>query len=212
MTQAIDFRFEILFLAWVLISILGIVAAVGLRLDGRRPAANRVLAFLGAGWVGYIAIVFLVAAGTRQQSIPMGDDLCFDEMCFAVANVQTAQRLGTVRSQGVFYVVTLRISSRARGRAEAELGLGAQLWSPGHRHAISGAGQKAWQAIHPASLPLTSRLLPGQSILSELVFDISERESPRGLALTHGWTPGYLIIGECPLFHPPTILRLTQGE
>lgn len=209
MTQAIDFRFEILFLAVALISVLGILAAAGLRLGGRRLAGNRAIAFLGAGWAGYIAMVFLVAAGTGQQSIPMGSDLCFDEMCFAVVKVQTAQRLGTARSRGIFYVVTVRASSRARGRAEAEPGLGEQLWSPGHRHGISRAGQKAWEALHPESLPLTSRLLPGQSILSDLVFDVSERERPRGLALTHGLTPGDLIIGECPLFHPPTILRLS---
>lgn len=212
MTQAIDFRFEILFLSGVLISVLMLMVGLTMRFSGRRAAGNRVLGLLAIGCIGYVGVVFAVAASTPQKCIAPGHELCFDEMCFAVVNLQTAQQLGPVRSHGLFYVVTVRVSSRARGRAQAELGLGALLWSPGHRYPISREGQSAWEAMHPESAPLTSRLQPGESILSDQVFDVADSQMPAGLVLTQGLTPGYLVIGECPLFHPPTILRLPANK
>ena len=206
--QAIDFRWEILFLGLVLVSILVLITAAGLAIGGRRWAATRWLAALGIGWVVYLAIVFVGAARTPQQSVAFGQDLCFDEMCFAVVNVQTAREIGAARSQGVFHIVSMRVSSRARGKAQAELGIRAQLWSPEHRWEISPEGQRAWDAAHPQNRPLTARVQPGESVLSDQVFDVPERASPRGVVIEHGFGPAYLVVGECPLFHPPLIWRV----
>ncbi|MBV8895795.1 MAG: hypothetical protein JO051_04735 [Acidobacteriaceae bacterium] len=214
MTQTIDFRFELLFLLCVLLSLLCLIATVVLMLRGRRSAAGRILKVLGIGWVVYLSIVFLVAAFTPQRIVPMNQDLCFDEMCFAAVNLQTARQVGPgsqpVQANGIFYIVTVRASSSARGRAQSEQGLRALLWSPSHEYQISSRGQQAWDKAHPENVGLTARLQPGQSILSDQVFDVESRAPDLGLELSHGFTPGYFVIGECPLFYKPTILRLAR--
>jgi len=215
MTLAIDFRFELLFIFLVLISAIALITVVVLTLRARRSAAKRWLMVLGIGWAAYVSLAFLVAAVTSQRIIPIDQDLCFDEMCFAVVKVQTASQLGPAqrpaRADGTFYVVTVRASSRAHGRAQSEKGLRAQLWSPERMYDVSAIGQSAWEAAHPQTATLTTRLGPGQAIYTDRVFDVPLQATGLGLVLSHGFTPGYFVIGECPLFHRPTILRVSPG-
>jgi hypothetical protein len=213
--QTIDFRFEILFLFGVLVSAICLVTALGLLILSRRSAAKRLLIGLGIGWAAYLSIVFIVAAATPQRVVPMHKDLCFDEMCFAVVNVQTVSSLGAnirpARATDIFYIVTVRVSSRARGRPQSERGLRAYLWSSGRCFEPSPRGQSEWQATHPeTSAALTTRVSPGQSILSDQLFEVPEPATNLGLVLNHGFTPGYFVIGECPLFHKPTVFQLSQ--
>lgn len=212
MTQSIDFRFELLFLLLAAVTAITLIAGIVLALARRSCTAKKLLKGLAIGWGTYLAIVFLIAATTPQRVIPPSRDLCFDEMCFATVNLQTASQLGPasqpVRANGVFYIVTVRASSRARGRTQSEQGLGAVLWSPQRTYAISPQGQAAWNAMHPDNAALTARLAPGQSVLSDQVFDVPAQAGDFGLVFTHGFTPGYFVIGECPLLHKPTILHL----
>lgn len=209
MTQTVDFRFELLFVFCVLISLISLITAVVLKFRGRRAASIRLLKALGIGWAAYLSIVFVVSAATPQRIVPMYQDLCFDEMCFAVVNVQTVPHIEAVRASGMFYIVTVRVSSHARGRPQRERGLRARLWSPRHEYQISAAGQSAWETAHAQTVALTTRLLPGQSVLSDQVFDVPKQAREVGLVLSNGFTPGYFVIGECSLFHKPTIFRLS---
>jgi hypothetical protein len=208
MTQVIDFRFELLFLFCVASSLLLLLAAFALKLRGRATPAKHLLHGLGIGWIAYLSTVALVAANTPQRVIPLDHDLCLDEMCFAVTNVQTASSIGSAPAAGIFYIVTVRVSNHARGRAQSEHALHARLWSPGRQYQQSPAGQSAWDAAHSRNLPLATRVQPGQSILSDQVFDVTAEASDSGLVLSNGFTPGYFIIGESAIFHPPTILKL----
>jgi hypothetical protein len=214
MSQAIDFRFELLFLMFALFSAIALITAVVLTLRGRGSAARKLLTILGFAWVGYLSVVFVVAAVTPQRSVPIDKDLCFDEMCFAVVKVQTAKELGPVQhpvpANGIFYVITVSASNRARGRAQSEKDLHALLWSRSRTYGISSIGQGAWEATHPQTASLTSRVVAGKSSYSDHVFDVARQETDLGLVLRNGFTPGYFVIGECPLFHKPTILRLSR--
>jgi hypothetical protein len=209
MTQTIDFRFELLFLFFVLASLISLTAALVLSLRNRRFAARRLLKVIGIAWAAYLSIVFLVSAITPQRIIPMHQDLCSDEMCFAIVNVQTRPHIQTVRANGTFYIVTVRVSNHGRGRAQSERGLHARLYSRGHEYEVSLAGQHAWEATHPEHVALTTRVGPGQSAFSDQVFDIPEQTTDLGLVLSNGFGPGYFIIGECSLFHNPTLLSLS---
>jgi len=214
LTQTVNPRLELFFLFSVLVSVVGLLTTLVLTALGRRGAAKRWLKALGVGWAAYLSIVMLVAAATPQRVIPMAQDLCFDELCFAVVNVRTAAELGPsrppLRAKGRFLIVTVRASSHARGRAQSERGLHAELWSPDHEYEVSPAGQRAWNETHAENLPLTTRLGPGQSFLSDQVFDVDGPAEGLGLVLSNGFTPGFFVIGESPLFHEPTILRLAR--
>lgn len=213
MTQAVDFRFELLFLLLVATTFATFAVVMGMTLAKRGCAAKRVLKFLGIGWGVYLAIVLAVAAATPQRVIALNHDICIDEMCFAVVNVDKASQLGPanhpVRADGTFLIVTVRVTSRARGRTQSEQGLRALLWSPQATFPVSANGQAAWNATHAENAALTVRLRPGETNFSNQVFDVPVGSRDLGLALTHGFGPGYFVIGECPLLHKPTILRVS---
>ncbi len=209
--------FELLLVGLFLASLIALVGAAAMAIRGSRRGAMRVLRMLGTGWAAYLLVVVVVAAATAarpQRIIPMGEERCFDEMCFSVAGVQEFPQLGsadrTVKADGTFYVVTVRMRSHSRGRAQSEGGLRALLWDAGKDYAVSADGQRAWEAVNGETARLTARLEPGESVESVKVFDAPKEASAPGLVLSHGFTPGFFVIGECPLFHKPTILKLTR--
>lgn len=204
--------FDLLFILLFLASVIALISILILLVRARRMSARRLFLIFGSVWAVYLAIVFLVAAATPQRVIPMNEEECYDEMCFSVAQVQTAPQLGPshspITAHGIFYVVTVKVASHSRGRTQGEGGIRALLWNSGKYYEVSPPAQRAWEATHAVTPVLTARLRPDESILSDQVFDVPARSSSLSLVLSHGFGPGYFVIGECPLFHPPTILRL----
>jgi hypothetical protein len=204
--------FELLFLALAFATLISLVTALAMAIRRRRVA--RLLLSVGIVWAMYLTIVAAVSAATPQKRIPMGQEQCFDEMCFSVAHVEAFSELGLAaqptRATGRFYVVTVRMTSRSRGRPQREGGLRALLWSAGKYYHVSAEGQTAWEMAHAPAAGLTARLNPGESLLSVQVFDLPNSVTTPGLVLSHGFTPGYFVIGECPMFHPPAIMLLAQ--
>jgi hypothetical protein len=181
-------------------------------LRGKVRFGKRLLLSLAGFWAVYLLIVVLVSIATPQHSIPMGQERCFDEMCFAVEHAETAFRLGlagqTVRANGQFYVVAIKVTNRSRGHAQSEGGLHALFWEAGKSYEVSSSGQRAWEAVNGETSSLTTRLGPGESVTTVQVFDIPAGASTPGLVLTHGFTPGYFVIGESPIFREPTLMRI----
>ena len=217
--------FELLFLTFTLATVIALVAALVLLILRRRRSAFRAIAATAVAWIAYLATVAAIAATTPQRVLAMNEDLCFDEMCFAVVDVRLARQLGppnqSVKADGVFSIVSVRVSSHSRGRTQSEGGLRAKLWDGAHYCDVSAAGQKAYLATHAGSAPLTARLSPGKTVLSVQVFDMPFTQARDGswqvsslqLVLDHGFTPGYFVIGESPWFHKPTVIKLIpQGS
>ncbi len=208
--------FELLLIGLFLASLTALICVLVLAVRGRRRSATQTLRALAATWAIYLLTVVAVAGATAlqpQRIIPMGQELCFDEMCFSVIDAQAVTQLGPasdpVKAHGQFQVITVRVSSRSRGRTQSEGGLYALLWNSGKYFNVSPDGQRAWQASNGETAKLAARLRPGESVDSVQIFDLPRESSGTGLVLSHGFTPGYFVIGECPLFHKPTILRLT---
>lgn len=210
--------FELLLVGLFLASLITLISVLVMAIRGRQRTAMQTLRALGVGWAVYLVVVVAVAAATAsrpQRIIPMGQERCFDEMCFSVVDVRTVPELGPasepVKAGGLFYVVTVRASSRSRGRPQSEGGLRALIWDSGKYYEASPNGQRAWEATNGETAKLTARLGPGESVQSVQVFDLPKDSAAPGLALSHGFTPGFFVIGECPLFHKPAILRLTPS-
>jgi hypothetical protein len=134
-------------------------------------------------------------------------------MCFSVVDAQVVPQLGPttepMTARGRFYVVTVRVSSHSRGRTQSEGGLRALLWDAGRYYSVSAEGQHAWASANGETAGLTARLRPGEIVDSVQVFDVPFEAQAPGLVLSHGFTPGYFVIGECPLFQKPTVLKLS---
>ena len=204
-------QFELLLLALFSITVLAAIAAMVAIVRGRRRVALRIGRASALGWLLYFGAVTLASAVIPQQTYLAGEDLCFDEMCFAVTGVQRMSRIGTARPSGSFYLVLIRASNHARGRTQRESGIQPLLWDETTAHRASEAGQRAWEAGHE-NPPLTTRIAPGESFTSVQVFDLPATAKPKSLSFDHGLTPEYLVFGESPLVRPPKIIRLDDVQ
>jgi hypothetical protein len=117
-----------------------------------------------------------------------------------------------VRADGVFCVVTMRLSNHARGGPQNPGSAAVHLVDgQGRRYEPSRQGQEALEALEGPEPALASTLALGQSLETIRVFDIPADAVDVGLAVEHpvGVAPGLLIIGDqASLFHRRTEIRL----
>jgi hypothetical protein len=208
--------FDLVFLVAVLASVVTLSAAGVLALRGRFRQAAKLLARYGAGVALYLAVLVAVSLVSPQRVLAVGEDHCFDDWCIAVQDVAKAPQIGdgegAVKAEGVFYVVTLRLSNRARGRPQRASSAGVFLLDgQGRRYGVSLRGQEAFESRGGGTVPLTATIPVGGSLRSVQVFDLPS--DARDVALTVkqplGPSPGLLVIGDGgSLFHKPTIVRV----
>lgn len=200
--------YELLFIVLFLGTVVAVVGVLVLAATRRMASAAKVLLTTGAVWSLYFAILVVSDATAQQVVIKAGEDHCFDEMCFAVVDNQVSS--SRTQPNNMTYAVTVRVTSRSRGRTQAEGGLRARLYTTGRYVNVSEQAQKEYETMHGKTPQLTERLAPGESIQSVLVFDVPQVMKRPGLALDHGFTPGYFVIGESPFFHKPDIFQLSK--
>jgi hypothetical protein len=199
--------YELLFI----LLFLGSVAGLGVSLLLRKSSGRRILCGLSAIWAVYFAILGVTDALRAQKTFKAGEDECFDEMCFAVTGAVTlpSRELDPAGSDAdVLYVVTTRVASHARGRAQAEGAIRARLYAGGKYFAASESAQRAYEAQHGSTPGLRQKIAAGETISSVLVFEVPKETAQPALTLDHGFTPGYFVIGESPFFHQPPIHEL----
>jgi hypothetical protein len=80
--------FDLVFIAVVLLSLVTLLAVVGVAVTGRFRTAGRLL----AGWIvfvaGYLAIVVVVSFFARPRQIAVRENVCFDDWCIAVDTIE----------------------------------------------------------------------------------------------------------------------------
>jgi len=204
--------YELIFILLFLGSVISLLLNAFLR---RRGAFRQILVALASVWGAYLTILAVSDVLSSQKVFRVGEEQCFDEMCFAVTDVQTMpiQVLNpSATTASRLYVVKIRVTSHARDRAQAEGGLRVRLYDGNTYINVSEAAQNAYNAQHGESPRLTEKVSPGESILSVLVFDVPQRIVHPAITLDHGFTPGYFVIGESPFFHKPDIHQLPNGK
>jgi len=207
-----DAAFIVVFLGTVVILVAGLLQTLR-----RRPTrAARLLSVYCVFLALYVCVVVAVSLATPQRFVELGDDRCFDDWCVAVDSVDTTSVLGhgeqMMKADGLFYVVTLRLSNHARGRIQRASSAAVRLRDEtGRSHEISHPGQAAYEAEHGPAVPLTAPLALGQSVTTVRVFDVPDDLHVLGLAVEHpvGFGPGKFIIGDdSSLMHKRTLIRL----
>ncbi len=204
--------FDLLFLLIVLTTLIVLIAALVNLILRRFAQTGRLLLFYGLGLTLYFFVVIAVALTSPQRIVPMKEDRCFDEWCIAVNDVRTQNELGSARSDGNFYIIELKISNHARGRAQRAASAAIHLLDEqGGRYDISPKGQLAFETIYGTVPPMTLMMEPGESYTTYQVFDLPKDVGAVSLTVEHpvGFSPGWFIIGdESSLFHKPTIVHL----
>lgn len=202
--------FDLLFLVLAPTALLTLLRALYLLVRGRRRQGLRVLKWLGASLAVYLGIVVAVALLTPRRVLAIGEDRCFDDWCVAVEQAAAASQIGSTAAQGKFYIVTLRVSSRALRVSQRAPDAAAQLEDgEGRTYYPSPAGQHAYETQNGATKSMGDLIEPEGSFHTVRVFDVPMDATHVGLVVRHGGGPGMFIIGDDqhPL-HKSTIVPL----
>jgi len=202
--------FDLLLILVVLGTMAAVVtAAVALALR-RLALARRLVLTVALVWVVYLGIGTFVAIKAPQHLMALGEDRCFDEMCFAVTGWNRVPSTNAGRS---FYIVDVRLTNRSRGRAQREFGRkGVLIDRSGRVYEVSEAGMRAKSPVGTSTLPgLDAEVGPRQSLETRLVFDLPSDVDYPGFALGSDLVlnPARIVIGDEDHFlHWPTVVPL----
>ncbi len=206
--------FDLVFLLAVVGCLLALFAICYFLLRRQWRLARRVSLGLGSFMVLYTVVLLSVSLLSPQQTLSMHQDRCFDDWCLSVEQVVQQPSVGAspmiVAARGEFYLVTVRVSSRAK--AINQRALDAQVFlldASGQHYDPASSGQQALDATGQGGQLLSSELAPGGSFTRTIVFDLPKGLSHLALVVTHGLFPDLLIIGsEQSFLHKPTIIEL----
>ena len=186
-----------------------VVAAVALFFR-RWAVARRFFVGVVVVWILYLGAGTVVALRAPQHIIALGEDRCFDEMCFAVSGYS---RVPSTNAGKSIYIVYVRITNRSRGRAERELGRkGVLIDRSGRVYEVSREGMHALSPVGGPPFPgLDAEVGPGQRLETTLVFDLPTDVDYPGFALASSLAinPARIVIGDEEHFlHWPTVVTL----
>jgi hypothetical protein len=179
--------FDLVLILSVLLSFVTLLAVGVIAATGRVRLAARMLGVWGLCVAFYLTIVVIVSIFTKPRDLAIGEDACFDDWCIAVDHVEHAPTSGPRT-----YIVTFRLSSRARRVSQREHNLIAYLRDADGRRYEAG----------PASneLPFDTLLTPGQTLQTTRVYGLPPGTEQPQLVIKHegGFPIGWFIIGEGP--------------
>lgn len=201
-------------LASLVVLPVGFIALIVTLAARRRKAAARIGLGL-AGWIGvYTTALLLVSFTTPQRVLAMGEEHCFDEMCFSVQNVVPSKTLGAGSQQltagGIFYIVTVQLRNDAKRVAQkpSDPGIWIQDQQGRSYTQILGAGDALGQTLDANRL-WDQKLQAGESQARTLAFDLPADTANPLLVIAEGGGPTFLIIGdENSPFHTKTAFLL----
>jgi len=188
--------FDLLFIALFFTAVISLAVAAISEFRGRRERALGILRKFAICAGLYLAIVFLVSFTTPTRVLKVGDPQCSDDWCIAVEDVSR-----TTTGSVVSYAVTLRLSSRAKGRAQRENGVSVYL--------LDDRGRRYDPIPEASAVPLNTLLQPQESVIAKRVFELPAVARGAGLVVDHGGCyPGCFVIGENTWFHKPATVKL----
>lgn len=174
---------------------------------------------------GYLLLLCGVSFASSEVVLPPGGWKYFCELdchiAYSVAGVETAAALGPEAQQtlasGKFVIVCVKTwfdehtISPHRGNGPLTPN-GRKVWlvdDTGRSFAPSPQGETAFSRIGGTSTPLTQALRPGESYITDLVFDVPKDARGLRLLITEDDPETHLVIGhENSLLHKKIYLRI----
>ena len=188
-------------LGWTAIGIIGTAVSLFRR---ERAKALYGLAWIVGVWLVYLAVLLAFSLRQKQRIVAIGQPLCYDEMCFTVTGVSDVPGLLS-QDQRRLLRVSIEITNKGH-KPESEGLIQAYL--------IDAQGRLWGEQPGLSGVRLTVKVPPGQSVISQPVFAISQNATGLELIFTHGhWQPGVLVIGNSDsLLHKRTVVPLTLSS
>jgi len=183
---------------WTAVGAAGITISL-VRREHRK--AMRHSLWIVAVWVVYMAILLWTSLRQPQKVVALGQDRCFDEMCFAVTGVQELP--GYLIQDGSRLIrVSVRISNHGKEKMQREELIQAYL--------IDKQGRRWEESTAVSGVQLTAKVAAGDSVMSQPVFKVAGDATGLGLIFTRGQRqPGVLVLGDSDsLLHQRTVVWL----
>jgi hypothetical protein len=183
---------------WTALGALGVSVSLRRR---EREKALRGVTWIAGVWVVYLATLGTVSLVQPQRVVAMGQEQCFDDMCFAVVGAEEVPGF-LIRDGSRLVRVSVRVSNRGRGRPQSEGLIRAYL--------VDAQGRRWEESAGVGGVRLTARVAAGDSVVSEPVFKVAGDATGLELVFTHGWKqPGVLVIGDSDSWlHRRTVVKL----
>jgi hypothetical protein len=184
-------------LGWAAIGVAGIAISL---LRARRAEALRHAAWLAAILVAYMIALLTVSIIQPVTRVPLGNDQCFDDMCFAV--IGSTEGPGLVLGEHFRSVrVSIRVTNHGRS-AQSDSLIRAFL--------VDSRGRGYDPLPGLSGNRLTLRVGPGSQIISQPIFTVPDDATGLGLVFTHGhWQRGRLVLGDPDsIAHKPSVVLL----
>lgn len=183
---------------WTVVGAAGITISLVKR---ERSKALRNFMWIVAVWAIYMAVLIGSSWTQPQKIVALGEDQCFDDMCFAVTEAQDMPGF-SVQDGSRLVRVTVRISNHAGEKTQQDKHVRAYL--------VDSKGRQWVESSAVSGVRLTAKLTAGGSATSQPVFKVPHDATGLGLVFTQGrgW-PGALVIGDSDsLRHRRTIVWL----
>ncbi len=182
---------------WTAIGILGTLVSLARH---ERAKALYGLAWIAGVWALYLAVLLGVSLGQKQRVVAIGQPRCFDTMCFTVTGVSEVPELP---AQDLRRLLRVSVEIANQGHKPQNEGLI-------QAYLIDAQGRLWGELPGLSGVRLTVTVPPGQTVVSEPVFAVSEDATGLQLVFTRGhWQPGLLVIGNSDsLLHKPTVVPL----
>jgi hypothetical protein len=183
---------------WTALGALGVSVSLVRR---EREKVLRGVTWIAGVWVVYLAMLVTVSLVQPQRVVAMGQEQCFDDMCFAVVGAEEVPGF-LIRDGSRLVRVSVRVSNRGRGRPQSEGLIRAYL--------VDAQGRRWEESTGVGGVRLTARVAAGDSVVSEPVFKVAGDATGLELVFTHGWKqPGVLVIGDSDSWlHRRTVVKL----
>lgn len=184
-------------LGWTAIGVVGTAVSLARR---ERAKAVRGATWIVGVWAVYLGVLIAVSLLQKQRVMAMGQEQCYDEMCFTVMGADEMPGFPGHEARRLIRV-SVRVSNRGH-KAESEGLIRAYL--------VDARGRLWRESPGLSGVRLTTRVAAGSSIVSEPVFDVARNASGLELVFTHGQRqPGVLVIGGSDsLLHRRTVVPL----
>jgi hypothetical protein len=214
------------FLGFGLVEGVAGLAAIVLFARGKRRSSAGVLAGAAGLAALYTLALLLFSLTSREQVAALSEEKYFCEvdchLAYSVIGLRESKTLGSGAGRSVargrYSVVELRVrfdektigplrpadrSLTPNPRAVAVVDAAGNAYVP------DPAGQRALESVEGPPIPLTRPLVPGESYVTQIVFDLPEQvREPRLLITESDWITRALIGHENSLLHRKTTFRL----
>ena len=167
----------------------------------RRQSPGRTVRNLLGVAITYGLIWLLFAVLRSDKPVALGTDICFDDWCATVLNVDQGPAVQktffSLGADSTWILLDIRMSNHARGIAqkpdEPRIHIDDKR---GNSWSFSAPGQSFFEKISGIQIPLDSRLELGQSLKTKLVFAVPKQAGDLKIIIEEGPAIANLLFRE----------------